>query len=217
MPVCLARFQHEGKLGFSAVATAVIERSIMAYNRNQARALLSAAEYELFEASLADHIGTLTPAQLKSKVQRTRRLRDKQRDLLQRQRLASRARSGSKSGSSGVANARTGQKAQVFDEALTRFEKRAAQLDKQAAAAARRASALNAAAARKPAKSSPKSAKPAGGKPTRTISAKARRTLPKDGAELPGKKHQMGKDRFRAVLGHVSASGRRAQGRRDSR
>lgn len=202
----------------------------MAYNRIQARALLSAAEYELFAASLADAIAGLTAAQLRSKVQRTRRLRDKQRDLLQRQRIASRARSGSKSGSSGVANARTGQKAQIFDETLARFEKRQSALEKKAATKAAAASPRKATAARKaaaPRKAAPAAkpakapiSKPAAGAasgPKRKISSKAKRTLPKGAPELPGKKRQMGKDRFRAALGHVSASGRRAQGRRDGR
>ena len=49
----------------------------MAYNRSQAQKLCSATELELFMASLAEEIIQLTPAQLRSKVTRTRTLRDK--------------------------------------------------------------------------------------------------------------------------------------------
>jgi hypothetical protein len=199
----------------------------MAYNRTQAQKLLTAAEYELFEASLAETLAALNAAQLKSSITRTRRLRDKQRDLHQRQRLASRDASGNKSGKSGVANARTAQKAQALDEALARFEKRAAAMEKRATAEARRDAARRAAAARKAAQSTKAGKGAARGlrrapgksaaKPKREVSAKATRTPPKDGPDLPAKKRQMGKQRTRANLGRVSAAGRRSQGKRDSR
>ncbi len=94
----------------------------MAYNRIQVRAFLSASEIDLFESSLGSTCKALGMADLRRRVQRTRTLRDKSRDLLQRQRLATRARTGSKSGASGVANERTAKKANAFDEALKRFE-----------------------------------------------------------------------------------------------
>lgn len=117
----------------------------MAYNRTQVRDLLNASERDLFEASLADHVRTLTGAQVRGKIARTRALRDKYRDLLRRQKIATRGRTGSKLGLGGVANQRTEQKAAVLAEVLQRFEKRAQQLDaaqvraaeKTAAAAAR--------------------------------------------------------------------------------
>jgi hypothetical protein len=106
----------------------------MAFNRNHARPLCSDAEYKLFTASLGDEIGELKPAQLRSKIQRARRLRDKYRDLLKRQRLANRARTGTKKGDRPESNTRTADKAKLFDEALGRFE---ARHDKLAAAAQR--------------------------------------------------------------------------------
>jgi hypothetical protein len=196
----------------------------MAYNRIQAKKALTAQEYELFELSLGDRIDGLDPAALRNAIARTRRLRDKQRDLLQRQRLASREASGSKGGKTGLANVRTAQKAQMLDEALVRFEKRSAVLSARADAAARRASARRAAESRKASKAAGKPVRSKPGKrtgkphgPQREVSAKATQSLPKAGPALPGKKRQMGRQRTRAMLGRVSAAGRRNQGRRDSR
>ncbi len=94
----------------------------MSYNRVQVRAFLSATESDLFESSLGASCKMLGTADLRRRVQRTRTLRDKSRDLLQRQKLATRERTGSKVGASGVANERTSKKAIAFDEALKRFE-----------------------------------------------------------------------------------------------
>jgi hypothetical protein len=85
----------------------------MAFNRNHARPLCTDAEYKLFTASLADEIGTLTPVQLRGKIQRARKLRDKYRDLEKRQRLANRARTGTKKGNRPETNARTADKAKL--------------------------------------------------------------------------------------------------------
>jgi hypothetical protein len=104
----------------------------MAYNRNQARALCSDTEYRLFEASLADNIGRHGPAALRSHVERARRLRDKYRDLHKRQRLATRARTGTKKGNAPERNARTEQKARLFDEVLGRFVRRREKLESSA-------------------------------------------------------------------------------------
>lgn len=117
----------------------------MAYNRTQVRNLLSAAEFELFEASLADNLKMLTGARLRSRIGRARALRDKYQDLLRRQKIATRGRTGSKLGNTGVANQRTEQKMAVLAEALLRFEKRALQLE---AAQVRATQKTSAAAAR---------------------------------------------------------------------
>ena len=100
----------------------------MAFNRNHARPLCTDAEYKLFTASLADEIGALTPTQLRGKIQRARKLRDKYRDLVKRQRLANRARTGTKKGNRPQTNVRTADKAKLFDEALGRFEAKAAKV-----------------------------------------------------------------------------------------
>ncbi|MEO7008207.1 MAG: hypothetical protein ABI156_03565 [Caldimonas sp.] len=117
----------------------------MAYNRTQVRNLLSAAESDLFEASLAGNLKSLTGARLRSKIGRARALRDKYQDLLRRQKIATRGRTGSKLGDTGVANQRTEQKMAVLAEVLLRFEKRALQLE---AAQVRATQKTSAAAAR---------------------------------------------------------------------
>jgi len=94
----------------------------MAYNRIQVRAFLSASEIDLFESSLGATSKALGTADLRRRLQRTRTLRDKSRDLLQRQRLATRTRTGNKGGTSGVANERTAKKVTAFEEMLKRFE-----------------------------------------------------------------------------------------------
>ena len=100
----------------------------MAYNRSHARVLCTKSEYELFAASLSDNIRKLTPARLRAKIDRTRRLRDKYRDLYKRQRLATRARTGTKKGNMTDSNTRTEEKAKLFAEALDRLTARADQL-----------------------------------------------------------------------------------------
>jgi len=105
----------------------------MAYNRSQAQKLCSATELELFMASLAEEIIQLTPAQLRSKVTRTRTLRDKNADLFRRQVTSTRVDTGAKRGDTGAAQ-RTDQKTCLFDETLKRFETRLAKLDAQVAA-----------------------------------------------------------------------------------
>ena len=125
----------------------------MAFNRNHARPLCTDTEYKLFTASLADEIGELTPVQLRSKIQRARKLRDKYRDLLKRQRLANRSRTGAKKGDRAQSNVRTADKAKLFDEALGRFEAKAAKLaaaeERQAQRAAAKAALADRVAAKK--------------------------------------------------------------------
>ncbi len=101
----------------------------MAYNRSHAKVLCSDDELELFLSSLADAIGKLDVAALKSSISRTRELRKKYQDLFRRQTASIRASTGTKRGNSDVANARTEQKAKLFEEALRRFEKRLAQVE----------------------------------------------------------------------------------------
>ena len=96
----------------------------MNYSARQVRELTSKSEWELVSASYQGAIGQLSEKALRSNIERTRRLRDKNRDLYRRQQIASRKRRGANSGSHAPSNARTGQKAQIFDETLSRFTKR---------------------------------------------------------------------------------------------
>ena len=96
----------------------------MAYNFTQARALLTAAELELFDQSRAAPIKDLTPARLAGKVKRVRALRDKYRDLYRRQTVAVRGESAAGRPAAGSDNERTQRKADIFQEVLERFEAR---------------------------------------------------------------------------------------------
>ena len=93
----------------------------MTYNRNQARPLLTDGEYKLFISSLADHIGELDRKALGQAITRTRRARDKYRDLAKRQNAGTRERAGAR-GAAHTANERTDVKATIFGEALDRLE-----------------------------------------------------------------------------------------------
>lgn len=106
----------------------------MTTNKTQAAKLLTAAEMDLFAASLPAAMKELSPARLASKVKRARTLRDKFRDLLQRQAVATRGRTGTKVGTSGSANERTAKKAEILDEVLARLS---TQLEKVQATQAR--------------------------------------------------------------------------------
>lgn len=160
----------------------------MANDRRLARELGTRSEHQLISASYADAIGRLSKRDLKSKIARARRLRDKQRDLYRRQRLASQARTGTKHG----AAARTRQKAQLFDEALSRFTRRLQSVE-----------APELKKAKKPAGKGPKPKSRRAGAPGRRAQADL---LQK--ARSP---------RMKAIQAHVGSRGRRRQARRDSR
>ncbi|MGV8923444.1 MAG: hypothetical protein ACOH1L_08875 [Thermomonas sp.] len=100
----------------------------MPITRDQATRLLTQPEMGLFGDSRNPALRALAEKALASRVERTRKLRDKSRDLLQRQKLKSRERTGSKLGTSGVANVRTGKKGEILDDMLQRFETRLKQV-----------------------------------------------------------------------------------------
>lgn len=96
----------------------------MPITRDQASRLLTQPEMGLFGDSRNPALRALTEKALASRVARTRKQREKSRDLLQRQKLKSRENTGSKLGASGVANVRTAKKGEILDDMLQRFETR---------------------------------------------------------------------------------------------
>lgn len=164
----------------------------MTYNPRQVRELTTRSELDLVRASYAGSIGRLSARALKANIARARRLRDKQRDLLRRQRLAHRRRTGNKQGS-----VRTAQKAELFEEALSRFARQQRVLE----AAGR---------ARKKAPSRPRAGGRKGPRPPSPRGS--RRTSGQ--AALRQKARS---PRMKAMQAHVSSRGRRRQARRDSR
>jgi hypothetical protein len=191
----------------------------MAFNRNHARPLCSDAEYQLFTASLADEIGTLTPVQLRGKIQRARKLRDKYRDLEKRQRLANRSRTGTKKGNRPDTNARTADKAKLFGEALARFEAKAAKLAAAAEREARIKTAKAGLVARKAERkklADKRSAKLGGSKPGAGSTA-ANAGFVSESARVAARGKLARDVRAGARKGHKSAAGKRSQARRDHR
>lgn len=107
----------------------------MAFTRAQAVTLLTSAEMALYDDSRVNALRKWSSVEIGRRVERARKARDRARDLLQRQKLASRARTGSKRGSSDEANQRSQQKSELLHDILKRFEaqaKVAAQRDKAA-------------------------------------------------------------------------------------
>lgn len=196
----------------------------MAYNRIQAARLLNVRELEVFEASLSDRLGTLSERGLTTMIGRARTLRDKAQDLLQRQRVATRGRTGSKAGASGHENERSQQKAKALGEMLQRFETRL----KQVEAAKERAERKSASAQLREALQKKRGATvPA----KRSAAAKRSPKAPAAGPRASGKPDAGGSESARetrhakafqeaglsSVQGHVSSGVRRSQAKRDSR
>jgi hypothetical protein len=177
----------------------------MAYNRNQARPLLTKAEYQLFEESLSDRIGSFTAAQLRAKVDRARRLADKYRDLYRRQSRSTRDRTGSGRGTSGAANERTDRKATILGEALGRFE---TQLDKVEARE-------GAGGGSPPRRGAGRAASKKG--ETRAKRRTTRAVVKSDDAAAARKSKTTNTPRNTKISAHVRAAGKRRQTRRDSR
>ena len=110
----------------------------MAFTRRHARPLLTDSEYDLFVLSLSDQIGKLNEAELRKAIGRTRRLRDKARDLHHRQARSVRGSAGAR-GAAHTANQRTAKKETILSEGLSRLEKRLASLEAAAARSKRHA------------------------------------------------------------------------------
>lgn len=197
----------------------------MAISMQRAAKLCTAAELQLVKDSAPRAIRALTPKQVASKLERARRLRDKQRDLLQRQSLRSRARTGSKHGKDlGPQNERTAQKQELFEEVLERFQSRLQALEEADAPASKsktRGAAQRPAkrAAKKAAKRVKKAGARAASKTRRKVSIGARGSS--DGVEEPKTKRSgippEAKVLEQKIHAHVSSRARRNQARRDQR
>ena len=114
----------------------------MAVPLASARKWCNDSEYTLVAASFGSKEITWTAALLRSKIERSRKLRDKNRDKHRQIRRANRATSGAKTGKQVTAMAVAEKRAKLFDETLTRY---IAKLDKLNAA--KRMKALKAAVA----------------------------------------------------------------------
>lgn len=96
----------------------------MPITRAKASSLLNQREMALYDDSRANALRQLDPKTLQNRITRARSLRDRARDLLQRQSQQARQR-----GTADAANARTAQKHELLSDVLQRFE---TQHDRQA-------------------------------------------------------------------------------------
>ncbi len=98
----------------------------MAISVAQARQICTQSELDLVLQSTTRQIGSLDAKQLRSSIRRARTLRDKWRDRAASQTRDTKSQNPDKLGE---ANARSSDKAQLFEEALGRFEKRLSRID----------------------------------------------------------------------------------------
>ncbi|MFU8829830.1 MAG: hypothetical protein ACNA8P_10420, partial [Phycisphaerales bacterium] len=103
----------------------------MAINMSQVRALCNKSEKELFDSSSAKRIKELRPARLKSKIVRARKLRDKYRDLADRQQRQMRGKQDPRRPAKATSNEATRTKQQLFQELMERFEDALAKAESQ--------------------------------------------------------------------------------------
>jgi hypothetical protein len=204
-----------------------LESIAMAVRMSQVKSVCTANEVALVAASRKPLLETLSPAELKRSARRARTLFDKWQGQARTQARAKRQKEGF-----GEEQARTQSKVDIFQEALRNFEKRLATVEKASAGKGARG---------KSAGGKPKKARSAG---HRSARADVRSQLaeppmvprPKKPA-LTGIQKKLAADLGQQqsataaatksrvtqsgltsrVRGHVSARGRRAQGRRDSK
>ncbi|AOH37172.1 hypothetical protein BGP89_13120 [Luteimonas sp. JM171] len=130
----------------------------MQITRAKATALLNKGEMTLYNESRHNPIRGFTAAQLETRIKRARAARDRSRDLAKRQKLSSRASTGSKRGTSGSANQRSLDKAAILADILDRFEARLKEVKQagreEARATAKKTSARKTAGSKKSARRS---------------------------------------------------------------
>jgi hypothetical protein len=103
----------------------------MTLDFKKARELCTEPEFALVVATRATSLRSLTPRLVRLKVARARGLRDKFRDVAFRQAREAKGKVAPRRRRPARGNAGTVEKAQLFEEVLRRFERRAAELDQQ--------------------------------------------------------------------------------------
>jgi hypothetical protein len=93
----------------------------MAISLASARKWVNDSELALIEASFGRNATAFTPAVLRGKIERARKLRDKNRDRVRQLKRANRAGTGAKTGRQITAIAVAEKRAQLFDETLARL------------------------------------------------------------------------------------------------
>lgn len=111
----------------------------MAITRAKASSLLNQREMALYDDSRINGLRQLDARGLTARIGRSRTARDRARDLVQKHKLSSRARTGSKRGPSGQDNQRSKDKAALLADILKRFETRLKEVEREERAQARAA------------------------------------------------------------------------------
>ncbi|HSJ25013.1 MAG TPA: hypothetical protein VK929_10115 [Longimicrobiales bacterium] len=208
----------------------------MAISPSSAERLCTGPELELVKASAASNARKLSPARLRQKIERARKLRDKYRSLARQQRGEARGKRQARSSRPAKGNENTQRKAQLFDETLERFLKARAAVEKSAAAAgakktgakktgpkktgAKKTGAKKTGAKKTAAKKT--AAKKTAAKKTAAKKTAAKKAAPKQSgaAALKGARRAPGgptSNRAKSARSHNRASNQRSQKRRDSR
>ena len=215
------------------------QESSMPVYSGEAKRLLTKTEFELFRQSTLREIKNHTIARLRGKIKRSRRLRDKYKDLADQQRGEARGKRASKSTRPATDNLRTMRKVEIFDMLLERFEKRLARMEeekrkeearkqrelerKKKAAEKKRKEAEKKKAALKRKKEAQKrqaeaaKKKDTAKKTSRVVASSSRAASGPAGGQPPrsARSKASAKAQVRATRGHYRASQRRSQGRRD--
>jgi hypothetical protein len=178
--------------------------------------LLTEREAQLVLSSAPRNLTELSPRELRSRIQRTRRLMEKYQDQARLQRREALGRKTPTRTRRAEGNLNTRQKAEYFALTLERFEKRLAQLERKATVSTRAVSGTRTGRGTRRAtvRVATRGRKPA--RRTRT----AGRTAKASGAASRQKKGgALKQQRFTSVKrqAHASARGRRTQTRRDQR
>ncbi len=179
----------------------------MAVTRAIAKKLCTQAEYELVEESFAPPVNSFKLPELRKKIDRTRKFRDKFRDLEQRQTAEAKGSRQPSGQRPARGNIRTSQKVQLFTETLTRFEKRLNVLEKRETDRQERE-----------AKAKAKAAEQAKAKERNAKASKARREGTPAGngkGQKVGGVAQHAAVRGKVIGSHVRAAGKRTQAKRD--
>jgi hypothetical protein len=166
----------------------------MTLDIEKARRLCTQQELALVLSARAGELRTLTPGRLRTKLTQARGLRNKFRDLADRQAREARGKAPPRGIRPSRGNARTVEKANLFGEVLRRLEARAAKLDLTAAPSG------PAARVRRTRRS-----------PSRSQGQKM------DAASTARKKNKAARSGAPRVRGHVASRNRRVQARRDTR
>lgn len=94
----------------------------MSISLREAKRLCTAKEFELVEMSTGGRATELSPAELKRSIARARKLRNKYRDLAERQHREAVGKQGPRGARPSQSNDRTLLKQQLFEETQARFE-----------------------------------------------------------------------------------------------